>query len=83
MSIHMIKFLGIISAVLLINGCQSTPKHPVNQITCSEPRPEVCTLHFQRVCGFNSDNSSKTYPNACSACSNKEVVNYIKSECPG
>lgn len=55
---------------------------PVNQIICTEPRPEICTMDYKPVCGFNSDNSSKTYSNACSACSDKNVVKYIKSNCP-
>ena len=54
---------------------------PVNYISCSGPRPEICTMDYQPVCGFNLDNSSKTYSNACTACSDKEAVKYIKNKC--
>jgi len=54
---------------------------PLNQISCADPRPEICTMDYQPVCGFNSDNSSKTYSNACTACSHKKVIKYIKSDC--
>lgn len=84
MSIHMIKnisILGFVSATLLVSSCQNIPTQLVNQVNCSEPRPEICTMDYQPVCGFNSDNSSKTYSNACVACSDKEVVKYIKGEC--
>jgi len=52
-----------------------------NYISCSDPRPEFCTMDYQPVCGFNLDNSSKTYSNACTACSHKKVDKYIKSGC--
>ncbi|GEM_PF-428900 len=54
---------------------------PLNQLDCFDPRPEICTMDYQPVCGFNLDNRSKTYSNACSACSDKEVVKYIKNKC--
>lgn len=54
---------------------------PVNKISCSNPRPEICTMEYKPVCGFNSDNSSKTYSNACTACSDKKVVTYINNAC--
>jgi len=53
----------------------------INLIKCSEPRPEMCTMDYQPVCGFNLDNSSKTYSNACSACSQQKVIKYMKGDC--
>ena len=67
---------------LLISGCQSSPAQIENRITCKDPRPEVCTMNYLPVCGFDSNNNAKTYSNACSACSDKKVVKYIKNECP-
>ena len=55
---------------------------PLNQINCFDPRPEICTMDYQPVCGFNLDNSSKTYSNICSACSQQKVIKYIKGNCP-
>lgn len=75
------KVFCLITATLFISSCQSTPIRAVKQINCSDPRPEMCTMEYQPVCGFYLDNSSKTYPNACTACSDKNVVRYIKDEC--
>jgi len=54
---------------------------PVNYISCSNRRSEICTMDYQPVCGFNSDSSSKTYSNGCTACSDAQVVRYIKGSC--
>lgn len=53
----------------------------VNYISCLGSRPEICTMDYQPVCGFGLENSSKTYSNACIACSHKEVVKYSKGDC--
>ena len=76
-----IPVLYSITIFLLTSGCQSTPVQPVNQVACSEPRPEICTMNYQPVCGFDSNNISKTYSNACSACGDKNIVTYIEGEC--
>ena len=48
---------------------------------CIEPRPEVCTREYDPVCGYKSDETSKTYSNGCSACSEKEIIGYKNGEC--
>ena len=40
---------------------------------CAEPRPQACTMEYIPVCGHRYDGERKTYPNACSACSDSEV----------
>jgi hypothetical protein len=78
----MSKFLSLVFGLVLLNGCQSAPSSlAIDQTSCSEPRPEMCTMDYKPVCGFDKNNNSKTYSNACSACSNKQVVTYIKGEC--
>jgi len=51
-------------------------------ITCGEERPEVCTMEYVPVCAELEDGSWKTYSNACSACSDKDVVKYQLNPCP-
>jgi len=81
MSIHMIKLLTIIFGFLLLAGCQAVPSLNIEQTNCIEPRPEMCTMDYQPVCGFDKDHNSKTYSNRCVACSNERVVYTIKGEC--
>jgi len=81
MSIHMIKFITVILGLLLLTACQSVPSIKIEQINCTEPRPEMCTMDYQPVCGFDRDQKYKTYSNACTACSDKQVVYTIKGEC--
>ena len=76
-----IRVFSSMTTFLLISACQSTPVQSVNQVVCSEPRPEICTMNYQPVCGLDSSNSAKTYSNACGACSDKNVVTYIEGEC--
>jgi len=46
-------------------------KPPVT--SCAEPRPQACTMEYIPVCGHRYDGERKTYPNACTACSDSDV----------
>ncbi|MEA3291253.1 MAG: hypothetical protein U9Q71_02950 [Pseudomonadota bacterium] len=48
---------------------------------CTDPRPEVCTLEYDPVCGVTRDGKTKTYATACNACSNQEVMGYYPKAC--
>jgi hypothetical protein len=48
---------------------------------CKEPRPQVCTAHYDPVCGSLGDGIYKSYSNACSACSEAAVVGYRPGAC--
>ena len=50
-------------------------------VACEEPRPEICTMHYDPVCGKLTDSGSKTYSNACVACSDRLVIGHLKGEC--
>jgi hypothetical protein len=48
---------------------------------CSSPRPQICTREYKPVCGYQVDESYKTYSTGCEACSNLNVVSYIDKQC--
>lgn len=62
-------------------------------IQCPDNRPEVCTQIYQPVCGLVDTGircittpcpsaEYKTFGNACTACSDKNVTGYSEGECP-
>jgi len=48
---------------------------------CTEPRPEMCTQHYDPVCGERSDGSRGTYSNACVACAEPRVASHRPGAC--
>lgn len=77
-------FFKIISGLLvavLLSACNAAKKEPKVDIKCTEPRPEICTMDYQPVCGVQADGSYKIYSNGCSACSDPKVIGYNKGEC--
>ena len=67
--------ISVLAATALIGACQNQPAQ-YNEIDnlCADPRPQMCTMNYLPVCGVLEDNSQKTYSNACSACSDGNVV---------
>ena len=73
---------SIVLLTLLLAACQNVPERPAGFIACTEPRPQVCTMIFKPVCAeVGQTGAVKTYPSACSACSDSEVVGYTEREC--
>jgi len=67
---------------------------PNNYVECTDPRPEVCTREYRPVCA-RKDNGIRcvttpcpstdlvTASNACTACSDKDVLGYTPDgACP-
>ncbi len=50
-------------------------------IACEEPRPQLCTMQYDPVCGLTANNQYKTYSNACSACSDASVTGHSPGAC--
>ena len=80
--------LMVVAAWLAVTaGCATSPVATEKAgemdklIPCEEPRPEICTMHYEPVCGVLEGGGSKTYANACVACSDPVVTGYIKSPC--
>jgi tetratricopeptide (TPR) repeat protein len=55
---------------------------PVAGGPCADPRPQMCTRDYRPACGLRRDGSRKTYGNACSACSDPDVVTQGAGACP-
>ena len=58
-------------------------------VLCTDPRPQMCTMHFDPVCGELrcaeepcEKRATRTYSNACAACSDPDVVGYRRGACP-
>ena len=50
-------------------------------VSCTEPRPQVCTQDYHPVCARLLDSSFKTYSNGCNACSDPAVTGYREGAC--
>jgi hypothetical protein len=55
---------------------------PVAGGACADPRPQMCTHEYRPACGLRRDGSRKTYGNACTACSDPQVVTQAAGACP-
>ena len=54
---------------------------PAGQVTCTMPRPQVCTKDFRPVCGTRRDGTRRTYGNGCDACADANVMSHIPGPC--
>jgi hypothetical protein len=63
--------------------CRTTAQSgmPNTRTVCNDPRPEICTMQYDPVCGFREDGTSLTYGNECSACGDADVVEWEEGEC--
>ena len=80
----MIPFIVVVVALCLA-GCNSISKKTKIQpqlVLCEDPRPQICSMIYQPVCGTLEGGSKKTYASDCSACSDTKVIGYQKEECP-
>jgi len=83
-----IGFLLVLALWLaLAGGCTTAPPAAEKggetgaRTRCQEPRPEVCTMHYDPVCGAQQDGGRNTYSNACVACSDSAVIGYSEGAC--
>ena len=51
------------------------------QESCSDPRPQMCTMDYRPVCAVLATGRSKTYSNGCGACSDTSVQGYNPGAC--
>ena len=78
-----------LAAGLHVAGCTETDvplpvELPPDLAQCMDPRPELCTQDYRPVCGVRDTGVSMeraTYGNACTACSNPDVLGYSEGMC--
>lgn len=81
-----LPILGLASCMLLACGEKEQIASPPGQApaapagACQEPRPEICTMDYQPVCGYG-DKHQKTYSNGCSACADASVLGWVQGAC--
>ena len=80
------KLLGLVLISFIVVGCNSAPEQPLSEAPdvinlCKDPRPQMCTMIYQPVCGVNNDGQFKTYASDCNACSHQEVRGYNEGAC--
>jgi hypothetical protein len=90
--------LAALVVCLFIVGCKRSPVDELAEIQldgeCEDPRPELCTMDYRPVCALRDtgircittpcqSTEWKTYSNACSACSDPDVMGYKNGECLG
>jgi hypothetical protein len=71
LALAMICSIGIACASSAPKSDDAVEEPPIT--SCAEPRPQACTMEYIPVCGHRYDGERKTYPNACSACSDSDV----------
>jgi hypothetical protein len=85
----------LVLSCIAFTGCakgQVQAEKAEAQIACASPRPEMCTKEYMPVCASEDTGircvttpcpsvESKTYGNACDACSNPKVTGYRPGSC--
>jgi cytochrome c5 len=67
--------------ILLMAGCSNNKTTDPALQLCEEPRPEMCTMQYDPVCGQRQDDSRETYSTGCTACSDASVKGWLPGEC--
>jgi Kazal-type serine protease inhibitor domain len=77
----------LLTSLLLLCACSAHPPPaappPVQNLStrCNEPRPLVCTMEYDPVCGSAIDGSSQDYSSPCNACAHDVVNAYQQGSC--
>jgi hypothetical protein len=75
-------FLSLPLACLLLAGCAGPGLVDGEQVTvCKDPRPEICTLDYNPVCGLLDSGQRREFSNGCSACADPAVTGYVPGPC--
>ena len=73
----------ILAVCVVVAGCASPGARPLpaDAIACVDPRPQVCTMDYDPVCGLRRAAKAQTYGNACGACADPGVVAHRPGAC--
>jgi hypothetical protein len=66
-------------ALVLLSACAGVPE---DTISCTEPRPQVCTMEFLPTCAVLSAGGRKEFASPCVACSDPATKGYVTGPCP-
>ena len=72
--------LSLALAATPVAAEQAPPAAP-GQVTCTTPRPQMCTQVYQPVCATRRDGTRQTYSNGCMACTDANVVSHVPGPC--
>lgn len=88
--------LLIVSCGIVLLACNSQghekPEMQASRVECKDPRPEMCTQHYQPVCATRDNGvrcvttpcdstETATYSNGCMACADSAVYSYVEGAC--
>ncbi len=80
-SLSRMRWLGVAALLWAASGCASNPAEEAatDLVTCTDPRPQMCTMQYDPVCGRIGVGDAaewKTYASGCSACGDPQVSAY-------
>ena len=79
--------LAFLALLIALPACAEQPPPPrpapaqPGQVTCTDPRPQMCTRDYRPVCGTKRDGTRQTYGNGCGACADAAVVTHVPGPC--
>jgi len=79
------RFLAIVVSVVLLGACSNTSAPDptaASGTTCTDPRPQVCTMEYMPTCATLVAGGTKEYASGCNACADDAVSSYIPGACP-
>ncbi|MDX1697313.1 MAG: hypothetical protein R3308_03460 [Thiohalobacterales bacterium] len=86
----------LLSCITVLFACtaheQVVPEAGASAVQCEDPRPEMCTQHYQPVCATRDSGircvttpcdstETRTYSNGCMACADPAVYYYSEGAC--
>jgi hypothetical protein len=77
---------ALVLPLLCLGACSaSSPPAPITSFStrCADPRPQVCTMEYDPVCGQLADGAREDYASPCNACAHDAVHAYQAGSCAG
>lgn len=81
--------IALAIGLILLAGCSTAARQPaansaqadIALISCTEPRPELCTMEYAPACATLKAGGEREYASGCSACSDDVVAGYRPGPC--